>query len=257
MFLVDYVAEIQRLTVALQEAFERLKNNADDEALHEYRVIVRRIRSIIAPLRKLPENQALRGAAKAVGQLTTPARDLEVLIGELADRGYPELAKSRSGLLQDDLRVIAEAAEVQNLFAELERWPVEFAQSVLGGDSRRLKKIINKAFKKHINRLQAGVNAPDFDRHQLRILVKRMRYINDAFPTLSPLSEDAINALKKAQSALGDWHDHYQWGLAGLQAPDLAPLLEVWAESEKKQLAKAEKALKKLAAALPQEDAKS
>lgn len=256
MFLEKYVAEIQRLTVELQEAFERLKNNEDDEALHDYRVIVRRIRSIIGPLRKLPENQALRDAAKAVGQLTTPTRDLEVLIGELEHRGYPELAEARRGLLQDDLRAIAEAAELQHLFAELEQWQAEFAQSALGDDSRGLKKVINKAFKKHINRLQAGVDDPDFDRHQLRILVKRTRYINDAFPTLSPLSDEAFKALKKAQAALGGWHDHHQWGLTGSQEPDLAPLLEVWAESEQKQLAKAEKALIKLAAALPQDAAK-
>ncbi|NLP31566.1 MAG: CHAD domain-containing protein [Oligella ureolytica] len=44
----------------------------------------------------------------------------------------------------------------------------------------------------------------------MRILVKRARYMNDAFPGVPPLSDKAANALKNAQTALGVWHDHYQ-----------------------------------------------
>lgn len=256
MFLDRYIAEIQNLTVALRNAFKRLKSNEDDEALHDYRVIVRRIRSIIGPVRKLPENQPLREAAAAVGRLTTPARDLEVLVAEVERRGYSALADSRRALLQAEYREIIEAPELQQLFDELEQWPAGFAKSKLGSDSTKLKRVINKALNRHLSKLQAGVADVDFDRHRLRILVKRARYINDAFPELSPLSKEAATALKKAQSALGGWHDNYQWGLRGQQEADLLPLIEPWAVSEQKELLAAEKALKKLAATLPKEYAK-
>ncbi|HZJ96267.1 MAG TPA: CHAD domain-containing protein, partial [Oligella sp.] len=256
MFLNKYVAEIQNLTVALRETFKRLVNNENDEALHDYRVIVRRIRSIIGPLRKLPESQPLREAAAAVGRLTTPARDLEVLVAEVERRGYSALADTRRALLQAEYREIVEAPELQHLFDELELWPTEFAKSKLGSDSAKLKRVINKALKRHLSKLQAGVDDIDFDRHRLRILVKRARYINDAFPTLSPLSKEAATALKKAQSALGGWHDNHQWGLRGQLETDLLPLIEPWAISEQKELLAAEKVLKKLAAALPTEYAK-
>lgn len=256
MFLDRYIAEIQNLTVALRETFKRLVNNENDEALHDYRVIVRRIRSIIGPLRKLPESQPLREAAAAVGRLTTPARDLEVLVAEVERRGYSALADTRRALLQAEYREIVEAPELQHLFDELELWPTEFAKSKLGSDSAKLKRVINKALKRHLSKLQAGVDDIDFDRHRLRILVKRARYINDAFPTLSPLSKEAATALKKAQSALGGWHDNHQWGLRGQLETDLLPLIEPWAISEQKELLAAEKVLKKLAAALPTEYAK-
>ena len=244
MFLNKYVAEIQNLTVALRNAFKRLESNEGGEALHDYRVIVRRNRSIIGPLRKLPENQPLREAAAAVGRLTTPTRDLEVLIAELAHRGYSALADTRRALLQAEYREIVEAPELQHLFDELELWPTEFAKSKLGSDSAKLKRVINKALKRHLSKLQAGVDDIDFDRHRLRILVKRARYINDAFPTLSPLSKEAATALKKAQSALGGWHDNHQWGLRGQLEIDLLPLIEPWAISEQKELLAAEKVLK-------------
>lgn len=256
MFLDKYVAEIQRLTTALHKAFERLEQYTDDEALHDYRVIVRRIRSIIGPLSKVPENQALRETAAVVARLTTPIRDLEVLIAELEKRGYPEQAEERRALLQDQYQAIVGAPEVQRLFDELEKWPAEFAKSELGDDSAKLKQVLSKALKKHLKRLQAGVIDVDVDRHQLRILAKRARYIVEAFPSLSPLSVEAVKELKKAQSDLGDWHDSHQWGLRAQRETDLEPLAELWKASERQELLAAEKGLKKLLAALPIENTK-
>ncbi|MHC8326420.1 CHAD domain-containing protein [Pseudomonas sp. LB1P83] len=63
-----------------------------------------------------------------------------------------------------------------------------------------------------------------FDRHELRILVKRTRYLTEAFPKLSPLSCKAASSLKALQSALGSWHDHYQWCQKASTDSDLRPL---------------------------------
>nr|WP_235991186.1 CHAD domain-containing protein [Halopseudomonas xiamenensis] len=48
MFLDSYVTEIRSLETALLKAHERLAVEADDEALHDLRIAVRRIRSLIA-----------------------------------------------------------------------------------------------------------------------------------------------------------------------------------------------------------------
>ncbi|PBK03679.1 metal-chelation protein CHAD [Pseudomonas abyssi] len=255
MFLDKYVAEIQNLTAVLRDAYRRLDENTDDEALHDLRIAVRRIRSLLGPLGSLPENQALREAAAEVGRLTTPTRDLEVLIAELDQRGYSALADGRRKLLQAEYREIVQAPELQRLFAELKQWPAAFARSDLGGDSPELKRIIGKALNRQVRKLYAGVTDAEFDRHKLRILVKRTRYITDAFPSLSPLPAVATTSLKKAQSALGGWHDHYQWCLRGQQEVDLEPLVKGWSKAQKEELKAAEAALKKLANTLPSEHA--
>ncbi|WP_090272627.1 CHAD domain-containing protein [Halopseudomonas litoralis] len=251
MFTDSYVAEIRSLEEALLEAYRRLDDAADEEALHDLRIAVRRIRSLITPLRSQPESQALREAAAEVGRLTTPTRDLEVLIGELQQRGHQPLAEARHPRLQIEYQQIIAAQELQQLFAELERWPAAFSASKLGKDSHELKRIISKALVKQIGKLHAAVNDAEFDRHQLRILVKRTRYLTDAFPKLSPLPAAAANSLKKAQAALGVWHDHFQWGLTTQRESDLQPLALQWAEASEQELVEAEVALSELARVLP------
>lgn len=253
MLLDKYVVEIQNLTAALRDAYRRLDENTDDEALHDLRIAVRRIRSLIGPLRSLPENHALREAAAEVGRLTTPTRDLEVLIVELQERGYTTLASARRTSLPAEYRQIVQAPELQRLFAELEEWPAAFARSKLGNDSHELNRVLVKALTRQVRKLHAGVADAEFDRHQLRILVKRTRYINDAFPSMSPLPAVAAASLKKTQAALGAWHDHYQWCLRAQQEADLGPLAQEWADAGKQALMVAEAALKKLAGVLPHE----
>ncbi|MEJ6654967.1 MAG: CHAD domain-containing protein [Pseudomonas sp.] len=130
-------------------------------------------------------------------------------------------------------------------------WPSAFQTSTLAQDAHKLKRVIRKTLDKQIHKLQAGVEDVDFDRHQLRILVKRTRYLIDAFPELSPLSDKATKALKSVQSALGSWHDHYQWCLKAEQEADLRPLEKHWAKASASELKEAEKQLKAFARLLP------
>jgi len=228
-----------------------LDEAADEEALHDLRISVRRIRSLITPLRSQPESQALRKAAADVGRLTTPTRDLEVLIVELQKRGHDTLADVRRQRLQTEYRQIVAAPELQRLFAALQQWPAAFRESKIGGDSQKLKRIIGKALTKQVKKLHAALEDAEFDRHQLRILVKRTRYLTDAFPQLSPLPSAATKSLKKAQAALGAWHDHFQWGLAVRRESDLQPLALQWKEASEQELKEAEVALSELARLLP------
>lgn len=88
-FTDKFVAEILELQVALYHARVRLEAPTDSEALHDLRIAVRRIRSLLRPMRAMSEMAALNNAAAEVGRLTTPTCDLEVMIQELEGKGFP------------------------------------------------------------------------------------------------------------------------------------------------------------------------
>ncbi|HAB03154.1 MAG TPA: metal-chelation protein CHAD, partial [Pseudomonas sp.] len=86
--MLDHVvAQVLTLQVRLLACRERLAADTDSEALHDLRTSLRRLRSLLRPLRGLPGVEQLEQAAKALGTLTTPLRDREVLAGELLRRG--------------------------------------------------------------------------------------------------------------------------------------------------------------------------
>ncbi|MDH1692551.1 CHAD domain-containing protein [Pseudomonas sp. GD03766] len=97
-FVDQYVAEFVSLEVKLLNARERLRASTDDEALHDLRIAVRRIRSLLIPVRCLEGVESLKHSAAEVGRLTTPTRDLEVMAVELDARGL----QACSGLLTPD-----------------------------------------------------------------------------------------------------------------------------------------------------------
>ncbi|RTF24527.1 CHAD domain-containing protein, partial [Serratia marcescens] len=53
-FIEDIVTRLRRLEAALNEALLRLQQAQDSEALHDLRVCLRRIRSLLRPLRGCP-----------------------------------------------------------------------------------------------------------------------------------------------------------------------------------------------------------
>ncbi|MGE2222341.1 CHAD domain-containing protein [Serratia marcescens] len=89
-----------------------------------------------------------------------------------------------------------------------------------------------------------------YDRHRLRLLIKRLRYAAEAYPRRLPLSPAAMAGLKAAQSALGDWHDREVWCLQAEHQADLWPLLLRWQAEQRQTLAKADALLAALSSAL-------
>jgi len=255
-FVDKFVAEILALQVALYHSRSRLEARTDSEALHDLRIAVRRIRSLLRPMRSMIEVAALNNAAAEVGRLTTPARDLEVMIQELESRGFPSQAHLRKTRLASNYSKILKSPVLKNLFIQLDEWPSAFRSAELNGGLKQVQPQIKKALKKQIDRLHAAVDDAGFDRHELRILVKRTRYLTEAFPRLSPLSGNAASSLKALQSALGSWHDHYQWCQKTLIESDLRPLEKVWQSSAATALEKAETQLVGLAKLLPKSSGK-
>lgn len=255
-FVDRFVAEILALQVSLYHSCARLEARTDNEALHDLRIAVRRIRSLLRPMRSMSEVAALNIAAAEVGRLTTPVRDLEVIIQELESRGFPVLAQLRKTRLAASYARILKSPALKNLFTQLDEWPSIFRSVEVNGGLKHVQPHIEKALKKQIDRLHAAVDDTGFDRHVLRILVKRTRYLTEAFPRLSPLSRKAASSLKALQSALGSWHDHFQWCQKALNESDLRPLETVWQRCAATALEKAETQLVDLAKLLPKSSGK-
>ena len=239
-FVDDFVAQIISLEVSLYHSRARLVASSDGEALHDLRIAVRKIRSLLRPLRNLPEVVALNQAAAEVGRTTTPTRDLEVIIHELQTMGYPRQATSRTETLKVNYQKIADSSTLDKLFEELDRWTDLFRAAERAGDLADIKRQIQKALKKRIDQLVTGLRDKDFDRHELRIIVKNARYLTDAFPTLSPLGAKSKAQLKSVQASLGSWHDHHQWCLRAEYESDLLEIAPQWQIASEKALADAE-----------------
>lgn len=250
-FVDKFVAQILALQVAVYHARARLESRTDGEALHDLRIAVRRIRSLLKPFRSMKEVLALSDAAAEVGRQTTPPRDLEVMIQELQKRGFPEQAQTRQSRLGSSYAEIVKGWPIKNLLIQLDNWPSMFRMAEINGGLKRIQRQIKKTLRKQIDQLHTAVDDPQFDRHELRILVKRTRYLTEAFPELSPLSKDAARSLKDLQSALGSWHDHYQWCQKALVETDLRPLEPVWLSSASTALEQAETQLLALTQLLP------
>lgn len=250
-FTDRFLVEILTLHVAMYQTLDRLKLRNDDEALHDMRIAARRIRSLLRPFRSIDEVLPLSEAAAEVGRHTSQARDLEVIIHELEKTGFPKQAQSRKPDLDAHYSMIIDGLVIKNIMTQLDDWPTNFRRVKANGGLKNAKKTVKKALRKQLDKLHSAVDDAEFDRHKLRIMVKRTRYLTEAFPELSPLSKDAARSLKKLQSALGTWHDHYQWCLKAEIETDLRPLEQAWLSSANKALETAEAQLLSLTHLLP------
>ncbi len=249
MSLVDQVvAHVLQLEVSLYHASARLDSGTDSEALHDLRISVRRLRSLLRPLRGSRGVDALDETASRVGDLTTPVRDLEVLAGELRARGFHAAAENREQSLAGHYRAVQRSAELRDLFVGLDLWPQGIRSAERVGELDDWHKRLSKGLHKQQLRLQDALQDADHDPHRLRLLVKRNRYAAEAYPKHSPLSSRQGKLLKAAQSALGSWHDRHQWCLQAGEHKDLQPLLNDWSAEGAQALQDAESKLQALAA---------
>ena len=242
------VARILGLEVRLLACQARLNAHTDSEALHDLRTTVRRLRSLLRPLRGLPGVEQLETAASAVGTLTTPMRDREVLAAYLEQHGNTDAAQRRRLQMAEAYPAVAASREVTQLLMILDAFPRFIRAAQRQGLLKGLRKRIEKRLDKQWKKLGEALRDPAHDRHRLRLLIKRVRYSIEAYPELDRLPQAAMPRLKSAQGALGDWHDCWQWLARAEQEQDLQPCVPVWRTTMTQAEAKADKVLDKLIA---------
>jgi CHAD domain-containing protein len=250
--VVDLVLrQVLTQQVRLYACRERLAAATDPEALHDLRIALRRLRSLLRPLRGLPAVDTLQASAVAVGSLSGPLRDLEVLLGNLHDLDKPDALARRLPQLQRGYAALLASRELQALFSALDDWPEEWRRVQADKQLKGAERQIRRRLVKQRRLLGATLADVRHDRHRLRLLIKRVRYAAEAYPGLGGVSAVARAHLKQAQAALGDWHDRLQWLMRAEQEPDLAPCAILWrAELDKAERA-ADQALLQLQADFP------
>jgi len=228
-FIDALIARVVQLEVNLLASRERLAAATDDEALHDVRIAIRKLRSLLRPFRKIIEHDPLVTAAAAAGRISSPMRDSEVLLAEL--RRHPGMAAvvaRRERELPAQYQQLLRSPEAMRLQHALDLWPSFFRRTLHDAAPEHLKGYITRQLRKESERLSAAMADPAHDRHRLRILIKRVRYCADTYPDLVEVSAKQVKALKRAQNALGAWHDRLQWLARAEQEAELAPLVGGW-----------------------------
>ncbi|NUU39258.1 CHAD domain-containing protein [Pseudomonas sp. C2B4] len=240
------VAHVLGLEVRLLACQARLGARTDPEALHDLRTTVRRLRSLLRPLRGLPGVEQLETAASGVGGLTTPLRDREVLAAYLLQHEQPEAAQRRMAQMAEAYPAVANSTELAHLLMILDAFPRFLRAAQRQGLLKGLRKRIEKRLGKQWKKLDEALHDPAHDRHRLRLLIKRVRYGIEAYPELDRLPKEAFPRLKAAQGALGDWHDCFQWLAMAEREADLQPCVAVWKTTMAKAEQRADRVLDKL-----------
>lgn len=247
--LIDEVPRhVLRIQMRLFACRERLRMTTDDEALHDLRIALRQLRSLLRPLSSVAACEDVQQRAAELGRLTSPLRDLEVLQGYLQQQGLDSAAQSRLPLLQQGYVQLLDSAPLAHLLNALDDWPQQWRQAANNGQLRSLHKLIKQRLRKDRKHLAQALLDPAHDRHRLRLLIKRLRYAAEAYPQLAELSGRTRMQLKLAQSALGDWHDHWQWLLRAEAETDLQPCVSAWREAMQNAEQQADLALQALTA---------
>lgn len=227
--MLDHVvAQLLALQVRLLACRERLAANTDSEALHDLRIGLRRLRSLLRPLQGLPGVEQLEGAAKALGTLTTPLRDREVLAAQLLAIGHVQAGQRRLAGRAQTFAEVAGSAQLTRVLAILDAFPLFLRAAEREGLTSSLAKRIDKRLLKQWRKLNDALQDPAHDRHRLRLLIKRVRYGDDAYPQLEHAGKKLQRLLKRAQSDLGNWHDRWQWLLQVAEHDDLASCKGRW-----------------------------
>jgi CHAD domain-containing protein len=247
--LIDEVPQhVLRIQVRLFACRERLLADTDAEALHDLRIAVRQLRSLLRPLSSIEACAELQLRAAELGRLTGSLRDLEVLQIYLREHGFKIVAEARQPLLMQGYASLLGSAPLAQLMNALNDWPQQWREAAGSGQLRGLRRLIKQRLRKDRKHLVHALGDPAHDRHRVRLLVKRLRYAAEAYPSLTELPARTRKCLKQAQATLGDWHDHWQRLVRADVEADLQPCVSVWREAIQHAEQQADLALLALAA---------
>ena len=205
-------------------------HDIDTEFLHDFRVAVRRARSLLGQLPKvLPVRltKQLRTDLSFLGSLTNPLRDLDVLLLQQADylaalplELRPDMEPLFRAVRHERYAThhrLVEALNAPQSEAILQRWKSATTQTKAGGPQaeRKLARLVRKAIRRQCQRMLTAT-PPDTLRdstpeqlHRLRIACKKLRYMFEFFASAFPLEMTAepVRRLRILQDVLGQLND--------------------------------------------------
>ncbi len=211
-------------------AAPRLASGDDPEALHDFRVALRRLRSALRAYRPW-----LRGALKksltrelrALAAATGGGRDAEVLLAWVEGQSASVNARERTGVAwlvgalerRRDEGYAAVRGDVAPRFEHLEarlRAGLEvYAVPMRLGERRSVRTLavaLAGLVRAHAEDLGArlalvGAATDEEPAHEARISAKRLRYLLDPLRDRLPGTRELLRELKELQDVLGELHD--------------------------------------------------
>lgn len=211
--------KLRTLAGCVLEAVPRLQGAADDQAVHDLRVAVRRTRTVLEAGREVfgrfradEARRSLRDVQRATGAL----RDEEVLLDlvtsfglDRADvRAWIEVRRRRERRLRGQLLRAVRSGEIERALRLIDAL---LAFRVKPSRERRLEKFARRAVlggQRDVTRLGAPSLEDATALHQLRIAHKRLRYTVETFAEALPESVRALAPVAaRYQARLGALHD--------------------------------------------------
>lgn len=203
----------------------------DTEFLHDYRVSLRKSRSLLSLLKQaFPQDwyQPLKSQLSSLAQVTNTLRDLDVFLldrdhysamlpeqfSEGLARVFSHVQKQRQ-LAQKQLvkklqsnHYAALCAETEALLTQSSAFSTELSSKPVGEVA--LKYILKRYGKIRRIGAEIGPRTPDTQVHALRIECKKLRYLLDFFAELFDTKRvnRLITSLKKLQNILGYFNDY-------------------------------------------------
>jgi CHAD domain-containing protein len=206
-----------------------MRADLDTEFLHDYRVSLRRTRSLLGQIRNVFPADAVthfRTEFRWLAGATNPKRDLDVLLLSLRHMSESLPADDLAALLAflsrkqlHEQRLLERLLESNRYKALLAAWqdflqdappgvpePADAARPLVEITSRRILRL----YRRLVERAVAIHDKTPADAiHQVRIEAKKMRYMIDATRSLHDRRylDRIIDSLKRVQSVLGDFND--------------------------------------------------
>ena len=222
--LAVIVRIVRRQLHTATAAAERLRAGGDDDALHAFRVAIRRLRSLLqayrSQLREVVRPKDRR-RLRRLAESTDPARDAEVQIGRLrsfrSDLEGDERALASRLLRQLRRRMragYAQAhAEIDALYPRTTRaLDKRLRRAEISPDALPFHFAVGRLIAVHTDALRPLLEAlaPLTARrqlHQARIEAKRLRYVLEPVQRQLPGSTLLMHRLEALQDLLGELHD--------------------------------------------------
>jgi CHAD domain-containing protein len=241
---------IMRYLLTVMQANEAgVHAGTDAECLHDFRIAVRRQRSLLGQIRStIPQRirQRLDNGFAWLGEITREARDLDVYLLDLMDDNNSLLAgfgqeldplreffRRRQLLAHRQLSASLESARYARLMtawnAYLDTPPTvrsslpDARRPVLALANQRIRRMLRRVIKQG-KAVDTGSSPQDL--HELRKSCKKLRYLMELFQSLYPVAglREPVKALRGLQDSLGEYQDlQVQMGFLATFRQSVAP----------------------------------
>jgi CHAD domain-containing protein len=213
------IANLTSFDAKLGETVPRVIATGDDEAVHDFRVALRRTRVLLEVGRSVFGRfyaNEVRGALRDVMRASGALRDEEVLLETLGSLGIrrPDLQEwiesrgRRERRLRNALRRKIREGEVdrgRRLLHALVAFRTKPSRD------RRVTKFARRAMEdaqREVDRRRSGPLDTPESLHELRIAYKRLRYTAETFASVLPVDlASVVQVASRWQSRLGKLHD--------------------------------------------------